>query len=178
MVINTCLLFRCYLLEAIIKQDWYSFKNKELVVFDKKNGLLFPNFNNAPHIPFSNWENIKNEYAPHGIGLGEWDINKDSSNVFWYPIEKYRGSQNVSLVHSCYQRSRQKSRTNLFYSTVTTYYQEDYIIYMTANNFSETGVLENGEVESISNEKLKGVSYDSICATRKNYRDISKQRIN
>lgn len=140
-------------LEAIIKQDWYSFKNKELVVFDKKNGLLFPNFNNAPHIPFSNWENIKNEYAPHGIGLGEWDINKDSSNVFWYPIEKYRGSQNVSLVHSCYQRSRQKSRTNLFYSTVTTYYQEDYIIYMTANNFSETGVLENGEVESISNEK-------------------------
>ena len=33
-------------------------------------------------------------------------------------------------------------------------------------------------LESISNEKLKGVSYDSICATRKNYRDISKQRIN
>jgi hypothetical protein len=38
------------LLEAISQQDWYGFKNKREIVFDKRTGDIYPNFNYVPHI--------------------------------------------------------------------------------------------------------------------------------
>ena len=61
------------LLEAISQQDWYGFKNKREIVFDKRNGFLFPNFEYMPHVPWGDWEKQKKEYAPNGIGKKQWD---------------------------------------------------------------------------------------------------------
>lgn len=65
------------LLEAISHQDWYGFKNKREIVFDKRSGLLFPNFNYIPLINYHDWDNLKKEFSPNGIGKKQW-VSLDS----------------------------------------------------------------------------------------------------
>lgn len=99
------------LLEAISQQDWYGFKNKREIVFDKRNGFLFPNFEYMPHVPWGDWEKQKKEYAPNGIGKKQWDVltnyfkfNSEQENItgykdrrdFNFPI-KFAGQQLVSI---------------------------------------------------------------------------------
>ncbi|WP_180066721.1 hypothetical protein [Acinetobacter sp. YH12129] len=99
------------LLEAISQQDWYGFKNKREIVFDKRNGFLFPNFEYMPHVSWGDWEKQKKEYAPNGIGRKQWDVltnyfkfNSEQENVtgyksqndFNFPI-KFAGQQLVSI---------------------------------------------------------------------------------
>ena len=99
------------LLEAISQQDWYGFKNKREIVFDKRNGFLFPNFEYMPHVPWGDWEKQKKEYAPTGIGKKQWDVltnyfkfNSEQENItgykdrrdFNFPI-KFAGQQLVSI---------------------------------------------------------------------------------
>ncbi|MDV2484716.1 hypothetical protein [Acinetobacter towneri] len=99
------------LLEAISQQDWYGFKNKREIVFDKRNGFLFPNFEYMPHVSWGDWEKQKKEYAPNGIGRKQWDVltnyfkfNSEQENItgyksqsdFNFPI-KFAGQQLVSI---------------------------------------------------------------------------------
>lgn len=99
------------LLEAISQQNWYGFRNKREIVFDKRNGFLFPNFEYMPHVPWSDWEKQKKEYAPNGIGKKQWDVltnyfkfNSEQENItgyksqsdFNFPI-KFVGKELVSI---------------------------------------------------------------------------------
>lgn len=94
------------LLEAIVQQDWYGFKNKREIVFDKRTGLLFPNFEYVPHIAYNDWKNAQKDYAPSEIRKGQW-INLDSINyknsnfkidVFGFPL-KYSGNHPISIIY-------------------------------------------------------------------------------
>ncbi|WP_445345264.1 hypothetical protein [Acinetobacter bohemicus] len=87
------------LLEAIIAQDWYGFKNKELILFDKRNGFLFPNFAKSNPILFSSWDKYKDEYSPHGIGAGKWDINREEFFTFFYMPNKFRGNTSITVIY-------------------------------------------------------------------------------
>lgn len=69
------------LFDAISKQNWFTFKNQNRVVFDKRTGLLFPNFHNSAHIKYRDWKVKKESYAPDDIGMGSWEILSD---IFYY----------------------------------------------------------------------------------------------
>lgn len=69
------------LFDAIDEQNWFSFKNKPQVVFDRRTGFLFPNFNHVKHITYREWSVVQKDYAPNGIGQGKWEILSD---VFYY----------------------------------------------------------------------------------------------
>ncbi|WP_228256808.1 hypothetical protein [Acinetobacter sp. WCHAc060033] len=96
------------LLEAISQQDWYGFKNKREIIFDKRTGFLFPNFEFMPHYSLNDWKNIKKNYSPNNIGQGKWAqlyececndygfSNNARVNEFDYP-RKFRGNESVSL---------------------------------------------------------------------------------
>ncbi|WP_180038131.1 hypothetical protein [Acinetobacter sp. YH12127] len=62
------------LLEAISQQDWYGFRNKREIVFDKRTGFLFPNFEFMPHIAWTDWKDKQKQYAPNDIGRKQWDV--------------------------------------------------------------------------------------------------------
>lgn len=69
------------LFEAIEEQNWFTFKNKPQVVFDRRTGFLFPNFNFVKHITYREWSAVRKDYAPNGIGRGSWEILSD---IFYY----------------------------------------------------------------------------------------------
>lgn len=69
------------LLEAISKQAWYGFRNKREIVFDKRTGILFPNFKFINKISYQNWKVEKKIFSPNGIALGQWVLFSD---IFYY----------------------------------------------------------------------------------------------
>ncbi|WP_256413975.1 hypothetical protein [Acinetobacter sp. 5862] len=73
------------LLEAISQQDWYSFKNKREIIFDKRTGDIYPNFQYIPHIKYGDWKKQQKEYAPSEIGKGKWQLLHE---VFYYDQQK------------------------------------------------------------------------------------------
>ena len=96
------------LLEAIIQQDWYGFKNKREIVFDKRTGILFPNFEFMPHCLMESWQDTRKKYAPDNIQVGQWKqlheigcndygfCNKTIVNEFNMP-KKFRGENEANL---------------------------------------------------------------------------------
>lgn len=48
------------LYDAIEEQNWFTFKNKPFVVFDRRTGFLFPNFNHVKHVAYREWNELKN----------------------------------------------------------------------------------------------------------------------
>lgn len=96
------------LLEAISQQDWYGFKNKREIVFDKRTGILFPNFEFMPHCLMESWQDTKKKYAPNNIQVGQWKqlheigcndygfCNKTIVNQFNLP-KIFRGINEVNL---------------------------------------------------------------------------------
>ncbi len=85
------------LLEAISQQHWYSFKNKREIVFDRRTGLLFPNFNYIPFIKYNDWDNERKLFELHGIGKKRWVAlhtifyREGNQEQTWhtYPDEKF-----------------------------------------------------------------------------------------
>lgn len=69
------------LYEAIEEQNWFTFKNKPFVVFDRRTGFLFPNFNHVKHVAYREWNEIKKSYGPNDIEKGQWEI---LSEIFYY----------------------------------------------------------------------------------------------
>ena len=43
------------LYDAIDEQNWFTFKNKLKVVFDRRTGFLYPNFNHIKHTTYNEW---------------------------------------------------------------------------------------------------------------------------
>lgn len=81
------------LLEAIIKQDWYTFKGKREIVFDKRSGIVFPNFEYVPHIKFEQWTENKKTYSPSNVRKGEWVRLQDINSYYFYDINnQFRGN--------------------------------------------------------------------------------------
>ena len=108
------------LLEAISQQDWYAFKNKREIIFDRRTGILFPNFEFVPHIPLDEEKKANKEFAPNGIGKKQWKqlheiggceycfVKHGKRQDFNYP-KAYRGQDNVNL---CGYFSRFKTYAN------------------------------------------------------------------
>ena len=69
------------LYEAIEEQNWFTFKNKQHVVFDRRTGFLYPNFSHVKHVTYQEWAGGKKNYGPNGIDTGQWEILSD---VFYY----------------------------------------------------------------------------------------------
>ncbi len=69
------------LYDAIEEQNWFTFKNKPQVVFDRRTGLLYPNFNHVKHVTYKEWGEKKASYGPNGIDIGQWEI---LSEIFYY----------------------------------------------------------------------------------------------
>ena len=69
------------LYEAIEEQNWFTFKNKPFVVFDRRTGFLFPNFNHVKHVAYREWNEVKKSYGPNDIEKGRWEI---LSEIFYY----------------------------------------------------------------------------------------------
>ncbi len=69
------------LYEAIEEQNWFTFKNKPFVVFDRRTGFLFPNFNHVKHVAYREWNELKKSYGPNDIEKGRWEI---LSEIFYY----------------------------------------------------------------------------------------------
>lgn len=69
------------LYDAIEEQNWFTFKNKLQVVFDRRTGFLFPNFNHVKHVSYREWNEVKKSYGPNGIAKGQWEI---LSEIFYY----------------------------------------------------------------------------------------------
>lgn len=69
------------LYKAIEEQNWFTFKNKPFVVFDRRTGFLFPNFNHVKHVAYHEWNEVKKSYGPNDIEKGRWEI---LSEIFYY----------------------------------------------------------------------------------------------
>ena len=69
------------LYEAIEEQNWFTFKNKPQVVFDRRTGFLHPNFNSVKHVSYQEWNIKKRNYGPNAIAKGQWEILSD---IFYY----------------------------------------------------------------------------------------------
>ena len=69
------------LYDAIEEQNWFTFKNKPFVVFDRRTGFLFPNFNHVKHVAYREWNELKKSYGPNDIEKGRWEI---LSEIFYY----------------------------------------------------------------------------------------------
>ena len=69
------------LYEAIEEQNWFTFRNKQHVVFDRRTGFLYPNFSHVKHVTYQEWAGGKKNYGPNGIDTGQWEILSD---VFYY----------------------------------------------------------------------------------------------
>lgn len=69
------------LYDAIDEQNWFTFNNKPQVVFDRRTGFLYPNFNHVKHVTYKDWGEKKQSYGPNGIGIGKWEI---LSEIFYY----------------------------------------------------------------------------------------------
>ena len=69
------------LYDAIEEQNWFTFKNKPFVVFDRRTGFLFPNFNHVKHVAYHEWNEVKKSYGPNDIEKGRWEI---LSEIFYY----------------------------------------------------------------------------------------------
>lgn len=93
------------LLEGISQQDWYNFKNKREVIFDKRRGLLFPNFQFIEHILLDDWKEEQKKFGPNNIGKKEWGaftdylafykinfLESEKGVEFNFPV-KYRGEK-------------------------------------------------------------------------------------
>lgn len=93
------------LLEGISQQDWYNFKNKHEVIFDKRRGLLFPNFQFIEHILLDDWKEEQKKFGPNNIGKKEWGaftdylafykidfLESEKGVEFNFPV-KYRGEK-------------------------------------------------------------------------------------
>lgn len=69
------------LLEAISQQDWYGFRNKREIVFDRRTGILFPNFQFIKKISYDEWKSEKKTFSPNNIEEGKWSLFSD---IFYY----------------------------------------------------------------------------------------------
>lgn len=92
------------LLEFISKQHWYGFKNKREIVFDKRTGFLFPNFEFMPHVDYKDWINNKKEYAPNGIGKKLWTSLHE---VFFRKDRVSYGYHDVYTIHTLFDESNE-----------------------------------------------------------------------
>lgn len=79
------------LYDAIDEQNWFTFKNKPQVIFDRRTGFLYPNFNHIKHVTYHEWGKKKASYGPNGIDIGKWEI---LSEIFYYDerTERTKGS--------------------------------------------------------------------------------------
>ena len=62
------------LLEAISQQDWYGFRNKREIVFDRRTGILFPNFQFIKKISYDEWKSEKKKFSPNYIEEGKLSL--------------------------------------------------------------------------------------------------------
>ncbi len=93
------------LLEAISQQDWYGFKNKREIVFDKRTGILFPNFEFTRLMTFEEFQKDKRKFSLDGVekqvwthlGDGIWEKYYQDKLVFKYPLNK-KGNYSFSNV--------------------------------------------------------------------------------
>ena len=69
------------LYDAIEEQNWFTFKNNSQVVFDRRTGFLYPNFNHIKHVTYKEWSEKKASYGPNGIEIGKWEI---LSEIFYH----------------------------------------------------------------------------------------------
>lgn len=108
------------LYEAIEEQNWFTFKNKPFVVFDRRTGFLFPNFNHVKHVAYREWNEVKKSYGPNDIEKGRWEI---LSEIFYYDEKTDRtkgsyffkqGSHNLKLDYP--KKFRGSKATGIFIS--------------------------------------------------------------
>ena len=108
------------LYDAIDEQNWFTFKNKLKVVFDRRTGFLYPNFNHIKHTTYNEWGEKKASYGPNGIDVGKWEI---LSEIFYYDEKTDRtkgsyffkqGSHNLKLDYP--KKFRGSKATGIFIS--------------------------------------------------------------
>ncbi len=108
------------LYEAIEEQNWFTFKNKPFVVFDRRTGFLFPNFSHVKHVAYREWHEVKKSYGPNDIEKGRWEI---LSEIFYYDEKTDRtkgsyffkqGSHNLKLDYP--KKFRGSKATGIFIS--------------------------------------------------------------